>query len=87
MTDNDKPRIEKNCKKCRGGCRGHNAGRELGASIETKMQGKKILWAMYDDKTIYPHNAKDAGDLTDEEIRQCLRNAMSSFEYRMLGVA
>jgi hypothetical protein len=30
---------------------------------------------------MYPHNAKDVGDLTDEEIKQCIKNAIPHFEY------
>ena len=58
------------------------AGRELGKSIANKLKRKNILWASYEYGKIYPHNAKDAGDMTDEEIKQCIKNAISDVEYR-----
>lgn len=87
MTDFDKK--EKHtytgCRKCkkRGSnlCMGHNPGRDLGATIAAGLHRKKVLWASYEDRVIYPGDAKDAGDMTDEEIRQCLRNAVSNFTY------
>jgi hypothetical protein len=30
---------------------------------------------------IYPHDAKDVGDMSDEEIKQCIKNAVPHFEY------
>jgi len=58
------------------------AGRELGMSIATKLRNKDILWASYSYGKIYPHDAKDAGDMTDEEIKSCIKNAVSDIEYR-----
>jgi len=58
------------------------AGRELGKSISNKLRNKDILWASYNYGKIYPHDAKDAGDMTDEEIRSCIKNAVSDIEYR-----
>lgn len=87
MTDFDKKEkhIYNGCKKCyRKGlklCVGHNPGRDLGALIATGMHRKRVLWASYGDGMVYPHDAKDAGDMTDDEIRQCLRNAVTNFEY------
>jgi len=57
------------------------AGRELGMSIANRLNMKDILWASYDYGKIYPHDAKDAGDMTDEEIKQCIKNAVSHIEY------
>jgi len=57
------------------------AGRSLGNTIATKLKNKNILWAKYDYNTIYPHSAKDVGDLTDQEIKQCIKNAIPHFEY------
>lgn len=76
-------------------CAGHNPGRDLGYTIASGLRRKKVYWATFDPQnevrkkdgttiirpTIYPHGAKDAGDMTDEEIRQCLRNAVSHYEY------
>jgi DNA primase len=58
------------------------AGRELGKSISVKLKNKDISWASYGYKEIYPHGAKDAGDLTEEEIKICVKNSISDIEYR-----
>jgi DNA primase len=58
------------------------AGRELGISIANKLRNKDILWASYSYGKIYPHEAKDAGDMTDAEIVTCIKNAVSDIEYR-----
>ena len=58
------------------------AGRQLGFDIANKLRNKNILWASYGYGKIYPHDAKDAGDMTDEEIKQCINNAVSDIEYR-----
>jgi DNA primase len=59
-----------------------NAGRELGLSIANKLRMKDISWASYEYKKLYPHDAKDAGDMTDEEIKTCIKNSVSDIEYR-----
>ena len=59
-----------------------HAGRELGISIANKLRNKDILWASCEYGKIYPHDAKDAGDMTDEEIKFCIKNAVSDIEYR-----
>ena len=58
------------------------AGRELGYSISSKLRNKDILWASHEYGKIYPHEAKDAGDMTAEEIVSCIKNAVSDIEYR-----
>ena len=58
------------------------AGRELGLSIANKLRMKDVLWASYEYGKIYPHEAKDAGDMTDEEIKACIKYAVSDIEYR-----
>lgn len=58
------------------------AGRQLGFSIASKLRNKDILWSSYEYGKIYPHDAKDAGDMTDEEIKVCIKNAVSDIEYR-----
>jgi DNA primase len=58
------------------------AGRELGKSISSKLRMKNVLWSSYEYGKIYPHDAKDAGDMTDEEIKSCIKNAVSDIEYR-----
>jgi DNA primase len=58
-----------------------SAGRSLGTTIANRLKNKNVLWAKYDHNTIYPHNAKDVGDMTDQEIKQCIKNAIPHFEY------
>jgi DNA primase len=58
------------------------AGRELGRSISSKLRNKDISWASFGYKEIYPNKAKDAGDLTDQEIKICIKNSVSDIEYR-----
>lgn len=90
MTDFDKKRYEPNCKKCLNKksytCLGHRDGREFGRLIAEKLPNKKIMWAAYDDTCVYPHGAKDATDLDENEIRQCLKNAISNFQYSRWNV-
>lgn len=88
MTDNeqgDDITYHKRCAKClRAGndmCQGHKPGRELGMKIAEALPRMKIKWAAYDDKYIYANNVKDATAMTDDQIRQSLRNAISHFEY------
>lgn len=57
------------------------AGRSLGNNIAKRLKSKEILWAMYDYETVYPHGAKDVGDMTDAEIKQCISNAVPHFQY------
>ncbi len=57
------------------------AGRSLGKNIASKLRNKEVLWAMYDDETLYPHGAKDVGDMNDAEIKQCISNAIPHFQY------
>jgi DNA primase len=89
MTDfDDKDKhVAENCRKCYPDpCKGHNPGRDLGLTIANSLRNKDILWAMYSDTEVYPHNAKDAGDLTDEEIKYCIKNAKSYVEYASLNL-
>ena len=58
------------------------AGRELGLSIANRLKNKDLLWASYEYGKIYPHDAKDAGDMTEEEIKACIKNSVSDIEYR-----
>lgn len=80
MTDNDPLQFNEGiCGKCEGNCKGHNPGRDLGYTIEKKVR-RKVLWASVGPE-VYPHGAKDAGDLTEDEIRHVLSNAVSGVEY------
>src|SRR6266540_2038105 len=62
-------------------CQGHAPGRELGMKIAQELPRMRISWANYDDKDIYARNVKDARAMTDDEIRQSLRNVISHYEY------
>lgn len=88
MTDFDKKIYRANCRKCShlSECAGHRPGRELGWAVVRGLPQKRIYWAAYDDTCVYPHGAKDAGDMTDEEIRHCLSNAVSNFAYSRWGI-
>jgi DNA primase len=86
MTDNDDPKkhIYPNCQMCkRQGslCKGHNPGEDLGRVISSKMRDKRVLWAHCGEATRFPAGIKDAGDMTDTQIRYCISNAISSLEY------
>lgn len=83
MSDFDKKRFPPNCRRCHGlpKCKGHRDGRDLGREIVRGLPNKKIMWAAYDDTCVYPHGAKDASDMTDDEIRQSLHNAISNLAY------
>jgi DNA primase len=59
-----------------------DAGRELGKSISSKLKNKDISWASYGYKEIYPNGSKDAGDLTEDDIKKCIKNSVSDIEYR-----
>jgi DNA primase len=61
-----------------------SAGRALGNTIANKLKNKNVLWAKYNHDCVYPHMAKDVGDLTDEEIKQCVKNAIPHFEYAVM---
>lgn len=60
------------------------AGRELGKTIANSLKNKEVLWAAYSNDILYPHDAKDVGDMTEKEIRTCIENALADYEYRML---
>ena len=62
-------------------CQGHAPGRDLGMKIAESLPRMRISWATYDDKHVYANNVKDAAAMTDDQIRQCLRNSISHFEY------
>lgn len=90
MTDNENKEngeltYNRYCSKCLKQrfdiCQGHAPGRDLGMKIAKELPKVRISWAAYDDKHIYARNVKDARAMNDEEIRQCLRNAISHYEY------
>lgn len=77
MTDFDDKEKHKSdkCRKCIGTCKGHNPGRDIGYRIIGALPHKEVLWGTYDNGVVYPHGAKDLGDMTDDEIAQCIENA------------
>lgn len=82
FTDMDPLHYFPNCRKCNyQKCKGHRPGRDLGRSIEKELHNKKIMWACYSDYEITPNWVKDASDMEDDQIRQCINNAKSKFEY------
>lgn len=83
MTDNDEPKFYPNCRKCQNLCVGHRPGEALGEKIADKLFNKRIYWAN-SGKTRFPEGCKDAGDMTDDQIRAVIRGAVSNFEYNML---
>lgn len=87
MTDFDEKQYRPNCRMCNyKKCVGHRPGRDLGRTIGTRLPNKKIMWGAYDDTCVFPHHAKDASDMTDDEIRQCLRNAVSNLAYTQWNI-
>lgn len=74
-------RCAKCLKKKHDMCQGHAPGRDLGMKIAETLPRLRTSWATFDDKHIYANNVKDAAAMTDDEIRQCLRNQISHFEY------
>lgn len=82
----DKPSEGKFCSKCRragySACKGHNPGRDTGQKIATALKGKTVMWASYDYGLVFPAGVKDAGDMTQEQIRKCILNAVSNQEYQ-----
>lgn len=73
------------CRKCFNAklplCAGHNPGRDLGVNIAAGLKNKNVRWASFEDRLVYPNGHKDASDMTDDEIRQCVRNSVSNFVY------
>lgn len=60
------------------------AGRDLGKLIANTLKTKEVLWAHYSNDILYPHDAKDVGDMTEEEIKTCIQNSLADYEYRMI---
>lgn len=83
--ENGEMTYHKHCAKCvRAGnpyCQGHAPGRDLGMKIVQSLPRLRVSWATYDDRLVYANNVKDASDMTDDEIRQCLKNSISHFDY------
>lgn len=88
MTDFDDKEKHKSelCRKCAGECKGHNPGRDLGYKIISSLPHKDILWATYENGVVYPHGAKDSGDMTADERAQCIENATIPVVYDTWGL-
>lgn len=93
MTDFDRKEDHtyENCRLCKSKglseCEGHNPGRSLGETIAKRMRNKQILWASHEMGIVYPPGVKDAGDMTDLQIKTCIQNAVSNFTYQQWGLA
>lgn len=59
-----------------------DAGRTLGFQISDGLMDLEVEWAVWDYGLIYPRDCKDAGDMNDMEIRHCIKNSVSDWEYR-----
>lgn len=61
-------------------------GRKIGHKIENEFPHKEVRWAGIEG--LYPTRdgtmVKDATDMTDDEIRECLRSAIPKFSYAQL---
>jgi len=84
FTDDDqKPTVNQSCRKCKENghreCQGHNTGLELGMKIARACKGINITWAHLDSKQRYD-GMKDAGDMTDQQIRYAIENAVPHIE-------
>lgn len=58
-----------------------DSGRKMGMNLAGAMKDVRVEWASHSHDEVYPHDAKDAGDMTDEEIRHCVKNAVPHYEY------
>jgi DNA primase len=58
------------------------AGRKAGHNIANSVRGVHVEWAIHDWGVVYPDGAKDAGDLTEAQIKHCIKNAVSDAAYR-----
>jgi DNA primase len=87
MTDNDTKKFNDNgkCAKCRkrnlNMCSGHQPGLDLGNSIAGALHRKSIYWASYEFGIRFPNGAKDPGEISDDEIKTCIRNSVPHFEF------
>lgn len=57
------------------------AGRKAGHSLSKMLRGVSVEWAVYDWGVVYPHDAKDAGDMTLDEIKYVIKNSVSDVAY------
>lgn len=85
--DNKNDHVSQNCRKCYpSDCKGHNPGRDLGNQIANNLKSKEIWWASSEYGKVYPDGAKDVGDLSEDDIRKCVVNAVPHYEYSSWGI-
>jgi len=63
---------------------GDEKGIEFGKKIESQLPSVKIYWSWHGDSR-YPEGAHDATDMEDEDIKLCMENRLTTFEYRLRG--
>lgn len=83
-TDDDQELdYKQHCRRCRRAglerCAGHNTGLELGKAIVEATPGVRSKWAHLNSLKRYDGN-KDFGDLTDDQIRYAVDNAVTNYE-------
>jgi DNA primase len=87
MTDDDPTQFYPSCAKCtRAGnftCLGHRPGLALGKKLAERFTNKRVYWA-YTGEGSKRMFGKDAGDMTDEQIRTVIENKISAFAARKL---
>lgn len=86
MTDDDSKKFNSgSCAKCRkrglNMCAGHQPGLDLGYSIAGALHRKSIYWASNKFGERFPNGAKDPGEISDDEIKTCIRNSVPHFEF------
>ena len=81
MTDDDKLQYVTNCKKCTNYCQGHNPGLDIGKRLVAELPMNNVRWADSGQGTRYFNGAKDAGDMTDDEIKQCIEGALTNYQF------
>lgn len=60
------------------------AGKKLGELIAAGSKRMFVMWAAISDDMIYPEGTKDACDLTDEQIRKMVDNAITGVDYEYI---
>lgn len=78
------------CQRCHkaghADCVGHNTGFELGMKIAEASKGLSVTWAHLDSLKRYD-GLKDAGDMTDEQIKYAVTHAISHAEMSRMAFA
>lgn len=81
MTDDDKPQYVVNCRKCDNYCKGHNPGLDIGKKLIAGLPRSNMWWAHSNTDTRYFDGEKDAGGMTDEQIKFCIDNAVTNYQF------